>query len=193
MFEGALEKLNIPSFLPRSDPETVPVTVDNDTYVTGCQIIIPDYDVRTETYYGPFWDFSNDKLAIGTYAVKTKQIWEIQDWLRQQASSNRYAVEIGGTKTTIQGLQVSLDTSREGRAIFLQKYSLMGDTDVVNWKFPEGWVTLTKQELAQCIDAGAAHIQATFDWEKSKDEEISGASTVDELKQIDISNVPNQN
>jgi hypothetical protein len=93
---------------------------------------------------------------------------------------------VAGTKTTIQDLEVTLDTSRDGRNVFIQKYTLMGEDDVVNWKFPEGWLTLTKTELGVAVATGAAHIQGAFDWEKAKVEEIEAAETVEALNAIVI-------
>jgi len=62
----------------------------------------------------------------------------------------------------------------------------MGENDTVNWKFPEGWLTLTKVELGAAVSAGAAHIQGSFDWEKAKIEEIEAAETVEVLDAIVI-------
>ena len=62
----------------------------------------------------------------------------------------------------------------------------MGDTDTVVWKFPETWLTLTKAELSSVVIAGAAYIQAQFDWEKSVADSIDAAATVDDLKAITI-------
>jgi hypothetical protein len=187
MFEGALEKLNIPALLPRTDPEETPLEIQGlTTYVSGCQTVIPDHNNRTQTYYGPFWDFSDPRMAIGTYAIKTKELNDIRNGMRAEASSNRYVYEISGTKCTLQGLEVTIDTSRPGRDIFVQKFSIMSDAETVNWKFPEGWLTISKAELGTCIAAGAAHIQGAFDWEKNKNDEITAASTVDELAAIDL-------
>ena len=191
MFEGGLDRLKISALLPRNDPETVPIVIDDATYLTTAQLVIPDHNSRTQTYYGPFWDFTNPAIAVGTFEIKYKQIWEIQAQLRDEAKANRYTAEVGGTHSVIQGKKVTIDTSREGRNIFVQKYSLMGTDETVNWKFPETWLTLTKDELGQCVAAGAAHIQATFDWEKLKDDEITASTTIEELEVLVVDNVPN--
>ena len=61
----------------------------------------------------------------------------------------------------------------------------MSDTETSNWKFPEGWLTLTKSELGQCVSAGATHIQSCFDWEKNYTDRIEAATTKEELLQIE--------
>ena len=60
----------------------------------------------------------------------------------------------------------------------------MADGETVKWKFPEGWVELTKTELGGIVAAGAAHIQTQFDWEKNIGDQIDAAPDVDTLKTI---------
>jgi len=186
IFEDALERLKLQTLLPRRDPQTLPIVIDEDTYITNAAIVIPPHNERIETYHGPYWNFENKDLAVGTYEIKYKTLGSIRELLTNEAANERYRKEVAGTKTTIQDLEVSLDTSRDGRNIFLQKYTLMGEDDVVNWKFPEGWLTLTKAELGAIVFVGATHIQGAFDWEKAKVEEIEAADTVEELDAIVI-------
>jgi hypothetical protein len=87
---------------------------------------------------------------------------------------------------TIQGQEVVVDTSRDGRNIFVQKYQMMTDTDVVQWKFPTTWLTLSKADLGLAVTAGAAYVEAQFVWEQSIVNQIEAAVTVDELKAIVI-------
>jgi hypothetical protein len=186
MFEGALQKLKLETLLPRRDPQELPFIIDEDTYITNAATVIPPHDEVIETYHGPYWNFENKNLAVGTYEIKERPLGSIKEILINQAAAERYRKEVSGAKITIQGLEVSLDTSRDGRNIFLQKYTLMSDTDTVNWKFPEGWLTLTKAELGAVVFAGASHIQSTFDWEKEKVEEIEAATDAATLKAITI-------
>ena len=186
MFEGALQKLKLQTLLPRRDPQELPILIDEDTYITSAAIVIPPHNERIETYHGPYWNFENKDLAVGTYEIKYKTLGSIRELLRNEAAAERYRREVAGTKTTIQDLEVTLDTSRDGRNVFIQKYTLMGENDTVNWKFPEGWLTLTKVELGAAVSAGAAHIQGSFDWEKAKIEEIEAAETAEALDAIVI-------
>lgn len=186
MFDGALEKLGIQFLLPRRDPLTLPIIIDENTYVTRAEMFIPQHNAKTHSYVGPYWDLTDKNVAKGTYQIKERPLGSIKEILIAEVAAERWNKEVNGGKFTIKGIEVSLDTSREGRNIFLQKYSLMGDNDTVNWKFPEGWLTLTKQELGAVVMAGAAHIQAAFDWEKAKVEEIQAASNTATLEAITI-------
>jgi hypothetical protein len=186
MFDGALQKLKIQVLLPRRDPQELPIIIDTDTYITNAAITIPPHNEKIETYHGPYWNFENKNLAVGTYQIKEKQIGSIREFLTKEAANERYRKEVSGTTAEIQGVTVTLDTSRDGRNIFLQKYTLMGENDIVNWKFPEGWLALTKSDLGIAVSSGANHIQSAFDWEKAKIEEIEAAETATTLDAIII-------
>ena len=62
----------------------------------------------------------------------------------------------------------------------------MADTDTINWKFPETWLTITKQELGYIVSQGVAYIQGCFDWEVQKNAEIDACTTLAELDAIII-------
>lgn len=193
MFTTTLDKLNIEyDLMPRKAPTDLPIILDADTYITNAKIEIPEHNAKTETYYGPFWDLSDTNVALGTYRVKERSLDSIREILFKEAAEVRYNKEVAGTAAVVQDITVTLDTSRDGRNIFSQKYSLMGDADTVNWKFPEGWLTLTKTELGAIVAAVTAHVQGAFDWEKTIVDQITTATTAAELDAIEIQPVVNE-
>jgi hypothetical protein len=173
------------STMPRTAPTEMPFIVDADTKIVPATVIYEEINPMTQYHRGPVWEISEDS-ATATYVATDTPIEQARGNFRNQAADERYKKEVAGTKITIQDLEVSLDTSRDGRNIFLQKYSLMSDTDTANWKFPEGWLTLTKAELGQIVQAGATHIQSAFDWEKGINDQIDAAETAEELLAIEI-------
>lgn len=186
MFDGALEKLKISFLLPLRDPQELPIIIDDDTYVTNASLTIPPHNEKIESYHGPYWDFSNKSLAVGTYGIQERPIGSIQEIVKNLAAAERYRRETSGTRVTIQDLEVFLDTSREGRNIFIQANSMMGNDDTINWKFSEGWLTLTKSDMNTIVSSINQHIQAAFNWEKSKIQEVEAATTAAELDAIVI-------
>lgn len=193
MFTTTLDKLNIEyDLMPRKAPTDLPIVIDADTYITYARMEIPEHNAKIETYYGPFWDLSDENIALGTYRVKERSLDSIREILVREAADVRYNKEVAGTTVTIQDTTVTLDTSREGRNIFVQQYTLMGEADTVNWKFPEGWLTLTKAELGSAVTAATAHVQGAFDWEKAVVDQITAATTAAELDAIEIQPVVNE-
>lgn len=175
--------------IPGQAPETLPYVINEETEIREVQEVKPELDAMTQYHYGPLWDLTGD-VIIANYEVMDQQIDFSRNNFRAVAAFERYKKEISNVKTTIQGKEVTLDTSRDGRAIFLQRYSLMGDSDIVNWKFPEGWLQLTKSELGAVVQAGLTHIQAAFDWEKDINDQIDAANTAAELRAIEIEQRP---
>lgn len=191
MFDGALHKLGIQITLPRTAPADLPMTIDGDTRLAEAVYEYPEYNTLTEYLHGPFWNF-DAPVAVGTFQVMPIQIEFIKGTLHAQAAEERYRREAAGTTHVLQGQTVTLDTSRGGRDIFAQAYLLMADSDVKNWKFPEGWFTITRSELGSVVQAGSTYIQSCFDWERAKVEEIDACDTAAELSAVVIVPAPPQ-
>lgn len=175
--------------LPFRQPLTVPLVIDENTSIHEARANQPDIDPMMQAYYGPLWDVSGD-VIIADYEVNDHTIEDARNNFRILAAAERYSKEISNVKVEVQSIKITADTSRDGRNIFLQKFILMSDAEVVNWKFPEGWLLLTKAELGAIIQAGAAHIQAAFDWEKGINDQIDAANTAEELYAIEIIQKP---
>lgn len=185
MFQGALERKGIQYPLPRTAPDNLPLTINEHAKIMRVDEIRPTMNPLVEFYYGPLWDIT-EETAIANYEVHDSPIESMRYNLKQVAAQERYKREVLGTTTTIQDQTVTIDTNRGARDIFVQKYLLMSDTDTVNWKFPEGWLTLTKQDLGTVVQAGAQYIQSCFDWELNIAEQIDLAQTKQDLLAIII-------
>lgn len=188
LFEGSLNRLGITHMLPRSAPEPseLPWVIDENTTIYSMEFNYPEHNRKIHYLEGPYWTYENNK-AIAGYLVKDQPVESVQHALKQLAAEQRWKMEVAGTKTTVQNIEVTVDTNRDARNIFVQQYLLMDDAATVRWKFPEAWITLTKAELGQVVLAGATHIQNAFTWESSKVEEINAATTLLLLDAIDIS------
>lgn len=157
--------------------------------VYPASIETPSFDSLYQELIGPSWTFTNG-VARGIYTVKDRDINQIKGHLKNLLAAERYKKEVAGIKLVVQDVEVTLETDRDIRNIFVQKYSLMGDNDTSEWKFPETWLTLTKLDLGIIIATGAAYIQAQFDWEKGFVDQIDSAETIESLKSIKDSFLP---
>ena len=145
----------------------------------------PSYNPRIEHLHGPFWEFT-DTTAIYSYVVQPLPVGTVKNQLKIECSAERYRREIIGTKVTVQNTEVTVDTARGNRDIFVQRFLLMGDNDTVQWKFPEGWLELSKSELGLIVSMGAAYVQAQFNWESAKIVEIDSCETLTQLVDVII-------
>jgi hypothetical protein len=178
------QNINSDKPIPRAAIDNEPYIIDEDTKIVPVEIVQEVLNPLVQYYQGPTWELLEEK-ALAHYEVIDTPVVFARSNFKDLVAAKRYEKETKGIKTTIQTLEVSLDTSRDGRNIFLQKHSSMQDGTTVNWKFPEGWLTLTKAELGECVDVGAAYIQSCFDWEKNYDDRINAATTKEELLQIE--------
>jgi hypothetical protein len=146
---------------------------------------MPDYDPIFEQLAGPFYEYRVNEVAE-SYLLNNRSIESIKTSLKEKVAAMRYNKEVAGVKITIQGKEITIETDRDTRNIFVQKYMLMDDNSTSEWKFPEGWLTLTKLELGTIIQVGANYIQSQFDWERNVSDQVDVATNINELRNIEI-------
>lgn len=181
MFQEELNDLEVEFTVPATPQNYIKI---NDNFeIFPVSLEQPPYLYEFESLSGPTWEYT-ENTANGTYTVYTLEVPQIKNTLISITASQRYDKENSGTTTNIQNQTVTIDTSREGRAIFVQAYSIMQDGTTIDWKFPETWLTLTKDELKLVVDTGAGYVQTQFNWEKTVTDLINNATTVEELRFI---------
>jgi hypothetical protein len=180
-FEFVLKRQKINyTFVSRKPTDELPFVINDDTKIYPVEVIRKNINDMIEYHRGPTWDIQ-ESVAVATYEVVETPLEFAKANYKNLLADERYRKEVKGVKATVQDTEVTVDTSRDGRNIFVQKHSMMAESDTVNWKFPEGWLTLTKSELGQLITAGAAHIQDAFDWEKEISDQIDAETEVADL------------
>lgn len=185
MFSFELEKYGYKDPLPRNNPESLPIIFSDELRICEVKLEYPEYNRRTEWLNGPYWDFSTD-VAVGTFTINPIEIHFIKANLRPEVAKVRYEKEILGTTITINNIELSIDTSREQRYVFQQKYLMLNEGDTVNWKFKNNWMVLSKNDLKDIIVSIENHVQAAFDWEHNKLIEIDACATAEQLNEVEI-------
>ena len=191
LYQGSLEREGISVNLPRVAPDQWPYIINDDAKIMPVEEVRPEINPMVEYYYGPLWTIT-ETTAVANYEVHDSPIDSARNNFKQQAADQRWKKEIAGTKVTIQNHEVTIDTTRDGRNIFIQKLNTMGDNDTVTWKFPEGWLTINKLELSSIVTAAANYVQSCFDWEKSVNDQLDAAGTKAELLAVEIVPQPQQ-
>lgn len=187
MFEEELrDECEVEYTLPTRNNEGTPFVINANTKILKVvSIDPPPMNGKTQRLEGPFWNFTADTAKM-SYTVVDLPIDMVKARIKEEAAAKRYQKEISGIKMTIQGQEVTVDTARGSRDIFLDTYNVMADDSTINWKFPEGWFTLSKAELGSIVAAGIAHIQACFDWEMQKAAEIDGHTALVDLDAVEV-------
>ena len=169
-----MEDCEISVTLPQKNDSVI--VVNEDIVILPARYEETEYNTNTEQLNGPYWTFT-DTEAVGAFTVMPKNIDIIRSEAAAKVTEKRWEKEVGGTKVNIKGTEYSVDTSREGRNIYIQAYQLGA---VTNWKFPEGWIDLSVEDLGTIVMTIANHVQASFAEEKTLLDTIATA-TVQEL------------
>jgi hypothetical protein len=156
---------------------------DNLEFIPLTEDEIPSYDPLYEYLAGPVYTYLADQ-AKETYTKFEDKIENIRPKLKAIVAAERYRRECLGVVVNVQDIDITVETDRETRNIFVQKYMLMGENDVSAWKFPEGWLNINKAELGYIIFNGATYIQNQFNWEQEMSDQIDAATTIAELKTL---------
>jgi hypothetical protein len=185
-FESSLEEdVEISFQLPQNKTDETPIEITNGVRILPATLVYQNYNSKIEYLNGPFWNFDND-YATGSFVIVQKGLDSAKSTIKSIVADNRWRKETKGFIHNVQNTDVFVTTARVDRDIFLQKYIMMETNDVVTWKFNNVWLDLTKAELGAIVSAEAAHIQASYDWEKLKVEEIDACTTLQEIDAVDL-------
>jgi hypothetical protein len=180
IFEGALAKEGINVFLPSADADKFPLIINEDAKILSADERYPQINQIFEYYYGPLWEIT-DTLAIANYEVRDNTLETSKENFKKHIANKRWYKENVLLSLTLQEKNVNVSCKREDRDVFLQKYILMSETDSVEWKFSQIWLTLSKEEIKEIITVIDQHVQSCFNWEKTIIEQIDAATTKEEL------------
>jgi len=185
-FTNALKKIGIEkAILPRTPFDIFPHRFNDDTVIHRVTVIRENFKPRTQYLRGPLFVI-NEQGVTATYEAVDTEIKFARGNFKDLASRERRKKEESGISVTVQDTKLRISTHKEKREEFANKAALMSDTDSVNWKFNQQWLTLTKAELLDIANAIETHVQSAFDWEKSISDQIDSAETAEELMAIEI-------
>lgn len=179
-FQRELNDLDIDYVVSPLEPFSYVKITESIEIFPVVEILNSDFDPVFEHVSGPYWIFENES-ARGHFIKHYNDTAVIKHSLKSQLAAERYRREILGVAAVIQDCVVTITTDRQSRNIMNQHYMLMTEDQVVQWKFPEMWVSLTKNSLATAIYRCNQYVQAQFDWEKALSDSIDTAQTVEEL------------
>lgn len=177
------------------DIEMVPYDILPGIRIRYCNVATvhqENYDERIHHIQGPVWTYNNDGSATATWHQADKNIDLVKGELKNIIAANRYKKETSGFIATIQDKKVHIDTSRERRDAFQSKYLVLSEEEVVNWKFSNGILPLSKSEILNVMSSINSHIQGCFDWETNKIAEINSCTTLEELISIELRTNPEE-
>jgi hypothetical protein len=177
--------------LPSQEP-----TIENFPYQVNSDIIIypaeeqrsGDINPLVEYYLGPTWELS-ESILIAKYEILPLPLNDAKNNYRDLASKIRYDREISGITINIANNEYKIETNRDERIKYIEKLSSMEDNSIVNWKFSEGWASLTKNDFMTIVTSISAHVQNAFDYELELTNAINNSSSIEQLLSIEDLNI----
>ena len=141
----------------------------------------PSYDADYQQLQGPFYTFDNEE-ATETYSVIDQDVNSSKNKLKTLINTESTKAKAKATLVTIQGISVTISVASIGD--YTQQLSLMGDS--ITWKFPEGWLVLSKVDLELVIATCNGVIQSAFDAEYAQHLLIDACDSIDSLRALNI-------
>lgn len=179
--EVLLEECEIEYTLETRNNDNSPIIVSDTVKILPVtKLSEPGFNGRIQRLNGPFWNLSNT-VAEMYFTPADLPIEAVRNFFISIVANARYVKETGGIKLTIQDTEVSVDTARGSRDIFFQAFLSIGETETMNWKFPETWLELTKSDLSLIVSSGRNHIQSCFDWENAWVNRVNAAASLNDI------------
>ncbi len=122
------------------------------------------------------------EIDTDEWASLTEQRRELR---LQDLADHRWRIETGGVELP-DGSRIHSD--RESQAQLTSAYQSLTQpfVDDIDWKGPDGWVTVTETELRPIAQAVAEHVQGCFKAERRVSEQIDVAEDAEALYAINI-------
>lgn len=144
----------------------------------------PDVNPQFEVLAGPNFKYDDNGNHVSYYVAQELQVETAKTNLRTIVADKRWNKEVTPINRNINEKNITIYTDRESRNSYTQTLLAVGDEYLAQWKFPEGFVALSKADLHAINLAITMYVQECFDWEVQKVNEINSTSTIEELKQI---------
>lgn len=119
-----------------------------------------------------------------TWAIKDKPVENVRKELKQRVAAKRYTVETSGVSVN----DSTILTDRESQATITgaKAFADLNPTAVVDWKSSTGWVQISAAAISAIASAVGLHVQSCFSRERALSEAIDTATTIVDLKAVDI-------
>lgn len=184
--EVILDDCEVECTLETRNDSNLPVVINDSIKILPVvRLPEPEFNGKIQRLDGPYWNFYDDKAEM-YFTAGDLPIDAVKNMIKGTVAANRYEYEVKGFTKTIQGTEVTIDTARVSKDVFLQTYLTLSDSETVNWKFHEAWLTLTKSEIGEIVDNIKSYVQSSFTWEQAKVVEIDAANTLNDLDAIDL-------
>ena len=165
---------------------------DGLTHLLPIEKVVPEHDPKYHNIGNLTWEIvEEDNIPVKvrfTYPIVDKTLEEVKVIRKQEVAPYRREKENTTITLDINGNSVQVSTSREERVLLASKLSAAPAS--CNYKFLSGWLEVTTENLQTIITVIDAKVQEAFDWELAKLQEIDACTTIDEVYDVIVRELP---
>lgn len=165
---------------------------DGETHLLPLERIVPQNDPKYHNIGNFNWEIIEEtniptKVVI-TYQIVDKTLEEVKYNKKQEVAPVRREKENTIITLTVNNTEIEISTSREERLLLVSK--LTSSDGPYNYKFLNTWLEVTSQNLHYIVSQIDTVVQSAFDWELAKLEEIDACTTIDEVYDVIVKELP---
>ena len=143
----------------------------------------PHYNKRTQYLHGPFWTFT-DTHAVSSMTVEHYPIEAIRNFMKQEIAVARWNKQYANIEVTLDSTVYKFPTDPLTRISF--HHYLTSGINKINWKLDQNnWIELTAEHISIIFNRMVDNLQASFEWESTKNAEIESA-TIETIESVII-------
>lgn len=181
--QSELDDLEVSYIVPPVEQGYIKIN-DNLEIIPIVEAPDPGHDPLYEELAGPYYTYT-DNTATMTYNKVDRKLDDVKGNYKQLAAAARYARETSGTSAVVGDNIISLATDVASRANYLNLLNTVGE-GTINYKTNGAFVALNATDLQALVDAVNVHVQDAFNWEKGILDQIDAATSIEELKAINL-------
>lgn len=164
-------------------PTTQPLILTERVKIYRVELRIEEVDELTKKRGKLTWDISTG-VAIGSFEMEDRTIQESKELLKEFANKNSTIALYTPSKMMLNNEEVDVYLDPETYLIITSRASLMNETETVNWKLVDRWITASKEDLLTISEFITQKTQQIFDLEYLTYRQIEQADTLEELREI---------
>ena len=193
MINSELEELEVEERISPQSYTNIPIHFsDGLTHLLLLEKDIPSHDPKYHNVGNFTWEIIKENdvpiKVVLTYPISDKTLEEVKNIRKQEVSPVRREKENTIITLTINGTEVEVSTSREERLLLASK--LAASPGPHNFKFKNTWLEITTEKLQFIVSEIDKVVQAAFDWELAKLQEIDACLTIDDVYAVVIREEP---
>lgn len=191
MINFDLEDLELEDRINPQSYTNVPIHFsDGLTHLLPIEKVIPNHDPKYHNIGNFTWEVAKENdipsKVIFTYPILEKTLEEVKYLRKQEVSPARRSKENTIIGVTIDNKEVQVSTSREERILLSTKLATASGAYNYNYKFLNTWLEITSADIQFILGEIDKVVQAAYDWELSKINEIDACQTIDDVYSVVI-------